>query len=423
MKDTHILIAGDFNYGNLNWELQQSTENFDHCSSLFMEKVKDLFLYQHVTENTRHRIGQSPSQLDLIFINEINMVTDLDYMLPLGASDHSCLVFNFTCYTDFKPSDEPRPNFFKGGYSSIKNDLINVNWDNIKDQDLDIYWDNFLRTVDSCVDKHVPKVRPSQKAKKQPWLNRDAITAVQDKKRAWKTYTFCKTQQNYQKYAGKRNKATRACRDAKINFERKLANNIKTDSKSFWSYVRSQSKTKSGIGDLESQDGSLLSTDIQKAELLNSFFASVFTTEDLTSVPELCDRQFTNTLEDLTIIPPNVKKKLNNLKTSKSPGIDSIHPLFLKECSEELCVSIADLFNLSLQNSMLPPLWRKAQVTPIFKKGNKHLCSNYRPVSLTVILCKVLESFIRDAIMTHMENNNLFNQNQHGFRSKKSCVT
>ncbi len=84
-------------------------------------------------------MGQSSSRLDLIFSNEIDMVTDLEYMPPIGASDHSCLLFNFTCYTDFKPSDEPRPNFYKGDYVSMKRDLQNVDWDKISNEDLNEY--------------------------------------------------------------------------------------------------------------------------------------------------------------------------------------------------------------------------------------------------------------------------------------------
>jgi len=57
MNTSHVLIVGDFNYGSINWELFQSSEALEHCSSLFTEKVKDLFLYQHVGENTRHRVG------------------------------------------------------------------------------------------------------------------------------------------------------------------------------------------------------------------------------------------------------------------------------------------------------------------------------------------------------------------------------
>jgi len=420
---THILITGDFNYGTINWELQQSPDSIDQCSSLFLESVKDLFLFQHVAETTRHRMGQSSTRLDLIFTNEINMVTDLEYLPPLGASDHSCLSFKLLCYTDFKPFDEPRPSFYKGDYPSMRDDLKSVNWGDLKNSDLDTYWDAFTSSIFESVDKHIPVIKPSHKAKKKPWLNRDAVIACEEKKRAWKSWSFCKTIQNWQSYASKRNSATRACRHAKLNFEREIAGKLKEDPKSFHSYVRSQLKTKSGIGDLESGDGSLLTSDVQKAELLNSFFASVFTDEDTTTIPTLSDRNFSSILNNVSINPDTVKKKLTKLKTTKTPGIDSIHPLLLKECADELSVVIADLFNLSLQSHNVPNAWRKAQVTPIFKKGSKRQCANYRPVSLTVILCKVLESFIRDEIMQHMESNDLFAPHQHGFRSKRSCVT
>ena len=110
--NTYSLIVGDFNYGSINWELYQSSEALEHCSSLFTEKVKYLFLYQYMGENKRHSVGQSSSRLDLIFSNEANMVNHLEYMPPLGAGDNPCLLFKFTCYTDCKQSDEPRPNLF-----------------------------------------------------------------------------------------------------------------------------------------------------------------------------------------------------------------------------------------------------------------------------------------------------------------------
>ncbi|MCG8075274.1 MAG: endonuclease/exonuclease/phosphatase family protein, partial [Candidatus Thiodiazotropha taylori] len=207
LNTSHVLIVGDFNYGSLNWELQQSTEAFDQCSSLFMEKVKDLFLYQHVMDYTRHRTGQSPSRLDLIFSNEANMVSELDYMPPLGASDHACLNFNFTCYTDFKKSDEPRPNFFKGNYADMRVDISETDWDSISANDLNTYWENFLSIINTMVNDHVPMIRPSRKAKKQTWLNSDAIAACTEKKRAYKKWKFCKNERNWQLYAESRNKA------------------------------------------------------------------------------------------------------------------------------------------------------------------------------------------------------------------------
>ena len=150
--------------------------------------------------------------------------------------------------------------------------------------------------------------------------------------------------------------------------------------------MRSQLKTKTKIADLESNDGSLLSSDVQKAELLNSFFASVFTNEDTSYIPSLEERKFSSTLENLTVTPCDVEKRLKRLKTTKSPGIDAIHPVLLKECASEICEVVADMFNKSINDGILPSMWKKAQVSPIFKKGNKHSCANYRPVSLTVIL-------------------------------------
>jgi len=70
MKDSHILVIGDFNYGTIDWESLQSSESTEHCSSLFVEHIKDLFLYQHVDQDTRFRAGQVPSLLDLLLTNE-----------------------------------------------------------------------------------------------------------------------------------------------------------------------------------------------------------------------------------------------------------------------------------------------------------------------------------------------------------------
>ena len=78
---------------------------------------------------------------------------------------------------------------------------------------------------------------------------------------------------------------------------------------------------------------------------------------------------------------------------------------------------------MSIEENEVPDDWKHAEVTPIFKKGSKIIPGNYRPVSLTSVLCKILESFIRDAIQHHMETLHLYSNCQHGFRKGKSCVT
>ena len=118
-----------------------------------------------------------------------------------------------------------------------------------------------------------------------------------------------------------------------------------------------------------------------------------------------------------------VKKKLKNLDINKAQGPDKVPAKVLKELSEELALPLTILYNKSLETGSLPSEWKTAEVTAIFKKGTKTDPSNYRPVSLTCIVCKILEQFIRDAIVNHMTDFKLYSDCQHGFRSGRSCMT
>ena len=70
----------------------------------------------------------------------------------------------------------------------------------------------------------------------------------------------------------------------------------------------------------------------------------------------------------------------------------------------------------------MPSDWLKANITPVFEKGSKHLAVNYRPISLTAVLCKILEHILHD-IMAHLDANHILINSQHGFRRKFSCET
>ena len=89
-----MLIAGDFIYPEIDWEDVHSHEPENHRSHTFIKTLQDLFLYQHITEHTHYRVGQNPSLLDLIMTNEEGMVNTIQYLSPLGKSDHICILFN-----------------------------------------------------------------------------------------------------------------------------------------------------------------------------------------------------------------------------------------------------------------------------------------------------------------------------------------
>ena len=118
-----------------------------------------------------------------------------------------------------------------------------------------------------------------------------------------------------------------------------------------------------------------------------------------------------------------VLKKLRELNPGKTPGLDGWHPLLLKQLADTLALPLSLLFQKSLDEGFLPEDWLRACVTAIHKKGEKNLPGNYRPISLTSIICKLMESIVRDEIVGHMVNNKLFSTNQHGFVPFRDCMT
>ena len=81
------------------------------------------------------------------------------------------------------------------------------------------------------------------------------------------------------------------------------------------------------------------------------------------------------------------------------------------------------IFRKSMECGEVPDEWRRANVNPIFKKGSKTAPSNYRPVSLTCVCCKLMESILKDDLMLHLKRNKLISPSQHGFMKNRSCTT
>jgi len=105
-----------------------------------------------------------------------------------------------------------------------------------------------------------------------------------------------------------------------------------------------------------------------------------------------------------------VLKRLNKLNVNKSEGPDLIHSRVVYEIRHETSLPLAMLFNRSLESNQIgvSTIWKCANISPIYKKGRKDEVNNYRPLILTCILCKVVESIVRDKVMDHFVKNKLF---------------
>lgn len=113
---------------------------------------------------------------------------------------------------------------------------------------------------------------------------------------------------------------------------------------------------------------------------------------------------------------------LKNLKLGKASGDDGISHHMLKYTADTVCKPLEVLFNLSLSSCVFPGMWKLAKVMPLFKKGDKHSISNYRPISLLSTVGKVFERVVYKHIYNYFLENSLFFQFQSGFMQGHSTV-
>ena len=423
-QNSHILIMGDFNYPEIKWEPLRLPNSDAHPAFKFVECLRDCFFYQHVHEPTHVRGTDTPNVLDLIITNEENMVQNINYEAPLGKSHHNVLTFNYHCYTSQQENNTPKFIYHKGDYDSLRKEWHeNIKIDDPHGCTVQQLWDQIEKNISDSCHQYIPvstgKPRPNKTH--APWNTAKTKEKIKQKKEGYKIKRTDQTHQN--EYSKLCNQVKWECRKAKSDFEKKIAQNAKKNPKHFYKYVQSKVKVKVAVGDLLKPDGGVAKESKEKADTLNNYFSSVFTVEDTNSMPDFSERNFNSTIETLEIKPEDVEKKLNKLNTSKAAGPDGISPRVLKELSSELAPILTILMNKSIEEGTIPQQWKNGHVTPIFKKGSRNKPDNYRPVTLTVLICRTMESFVRDVIMNHLLDNLLLSSQQHGFIIGKSCVT
>nr|VZH94453.1 unnamed protein product [Spirometra erinaceieuropaei] len=165
-----------------------------------------------------------------------------------------------------------------------------------------------------------------------------------------------------------------------------------------------------------------ISEDGEKTEHFSQFFKSIFTSESPFTPPDYDFDEGPN-IESVSFDEATVRKELMTLNESKSPGPDDIPPKLLKELAAELAKPLSMLFQASFEAGCLPADWKSARITPLHKGGSKASANNYRPISLTSICCKLMEKIIKRELMRFLGQHNLVSDAQHGFRSRRSCVT
>ena len=421
--NSKFIMVGDFNLPRIDWSnLQVPDSSYE---DIFLNTIMDNYLHQHVTEFTRIRSDQVKSTLDLVFTQNEEMIKELSLLNPLGKSDHLVLkmILNESvCCT--VPEPRYKSLLHKGDYNGIRGEIEEIDWDTLfLEKSVDQSWQLFKDILLSLQDKYIPTVRIKEGSKPKPkWMDKEVTLAIKNKASAWKKYKWCRTASNFLRYKKARNGAKQLITRSRMQFEHKIASEAKSKPKSFWNYVGRQTKQTSEIQKIRNKEGILSQSNLETASFLNTYFASVFT--DDANIINLDDSEFKPPalLNNCIIEETQILEALMDLKVDKSAGPDGILPRVLSESKCLITKPLKLLFDKSLNTGKVPRDWKDATVVPIYKKGKRDLAENYRPVSLTCVVSKIMEKFIKQAIMDHLLSQGLLSDKQYGFVPGRSCT-
>ncbi|MCG7865188.1 MAG: hypothetical protein JAY74_02330 [Candidatus Thiodiazotropha taylori] len=446
IRKGNIWILGDFNFPKFSWDTDHVPTIRPGCSypsiyKDFISCMDDFGLVQMVSEPTR-----GDNVLDLFLTSNETLVNQVEILS--GISDHEISVSNIS----IKPKicqQKPRsvPLYRKTDWDSFRKFMASKSSEilgSFQQSTVEEIWNALKTALDSGIKQFVPIKKLSSK-RSLPWITQEIRRLIRKRDNL---YHKQKSGSNKDRCHFKQVKHL-VQRKIKIAHENYLADILGVGSgdgdessgftsKKLFNLIKNSRQDNRGISTLKDSENILHSENVKKANLLNSQFQSVFSRLSPLRLGQLCIQNIHNifqenvpedmipacpTMPEIRIDLNGILKLLSQLKPDKAAGPDSIKPVVLKQLKMEIAPVICLLFEKTLQTGQLPSEWKKAQVCPLFKKGDKTDPSNYRPISLTCILCKVMEHIIASNISRHLNKYNVLYELQHGFREKRSCET
>jgi len=358
-------------------------------------------------------------------------VQDVQYLAPVGCSDHCIIHVSCEWESPRGLTNDPKLNYTKGDYSGFRNFITDClkTTDHITLSDVEQASSTLKLIILEGTHQFVPFSKGTAWKRKSNWtcpIDDHTRLLIKRKHRLWTRYIKTREPSTLNNYRVTRNAIKQIIRNQEKAHQQAIAAECKLNPKKFWGYVKSKSNTKNAMGNIKVCNGNgqteIIVDDDRKSNAFADYFSTVFRHEPDSEFQKLPNINYSFPMTDLEISCDIVREKLIRLKTDKSPGPDNIHPRVLKELHDLLAEPIAKLYNLSLKSGKLPEDWRQSTITAIHKKGSKSSVTNYRPIALTSIICKSLESIIRDHIMDYFNKNKLFSNKQFGFINGRSTV-
>lgn len=420
-KHPKIHLMGDFNFRNIDWStgLNKNGGSLSQSDGMVLiDALNEHGLQQMVNFPTR-----GENCLDLFLTSMPGQIHNVHS--PDKLSDHDVVACSLRICVPRKKVN-PRKIYLlsKGNFKDMRSDALRFSREKFFNghsgkRSLEDNWSMIKGFLSDMMSKHIPtKVCRSNNS--LPWISNKIRRLIRRKNRTHAKAKKTGSQRLRSKWQSLRSSIQAEIKNSHDCYVNKMIGNIENDPKPFWKFITRQKKDSQGIPPLKVNDH-IAQSDLEKAKALNNQFTSVFTKSNYDSVPLLV--RSVPVMTDIKVTEPGVTKLLKNLNPAKASGPDEVHPRILKELANELGGVFAHLFQQSLDLGKVPTDWSLANICPLFKKGDRALPSNYRPVSLTSIPCKLLEHIVCSDIMAHMNKHKVISDRQHAFRKHHSCET
>lgn len=443
-----IIITGDFNFPELNWNSDATSSQTVSGSSVeFRDLIYDFFLEQVNPYPTRLN-----NILDLILTNIPESVTDMSCISPKSMdvfSDHNLLFFEFNVFVklsscdtrtvlDYRSADweslfktlssiDLSPSIVSDEIDSNNPDKFSLNFNlNSNPGDIDKDWQRWCDRFMDAVHRHIP-TKVMKKRKSPPWLDNEIRHLLNKKETARRKAKKSSRINLWENFRDLRRSCKSLLSRKRKEFFQSLPSLMKSNTKRFWSLFKSVSNTSSVPSKMtwKRDEGTITAENPQDvANLLNNFFYSMFnpplSQEDYNDHP-VSTTASCDCISDIYISPDDVRRILLSLDDNKATGPDRIPAKLLRCCAPYISSSLSDVFNKSLSTGRVPAEWKVSNIIPIPKGGQKNEVSNYRPISLLPIVSKVFERCIYDQLINHVSCQ-LYNL-QFGFLRGKSTTS
>ena len=434
----NIIICGDFNIPHVSWPIGSPTTGSSTMEKEMLKGISELsnehFLSQQIMCPT-HIAGGT---LDLLFCNNDSIIHSYSTLEPLrSTSDHFVVEVNTPILRDIDGEEETKPGF------ASPLDNLNFHSSDIEWDELSAELDNRLESIDVAslppsekldaimqilIDvayRYVPAKKTSKRNITQ--IPRERRILMRKRRKLQTKLKSCSTTQKMEKIRKKLVKIElqlqTSHKDGALRRELNALKAIKSNPRYFFTYAKQFSSSKSKIGPLLNEHNDYTNSSEKMANILLKQYSSVFsepagspylTSEVDENAPTLSDFQFTE--KDLI-------DAIDELSNSSASGPDGVSAIFLKKCKTVLCKPLYDLWRQCLDLGMTPANLKGAHIIPIHKGGHQGLAVNYRPIALTSHLIKIFEKVVRNNLVAFLEENDLLNDGQHGFRIGRSCLS